>query len=148
MTSVRAFLVLLTVNNDIFLFFFFLLCSLLIFSARWRSSYTAATNRVQLILSKSFCLELQNFSCDYITRTWQSLVLLLLFQSVAVYPSVELCDHKYTHSFMDTLSRSVFTVSIISACCKSYETPRKKPAMWPVLGRDAFSTRGLGCWKD
>lgn len=53
---VRDFLVLSTINNDIFLFFC-LLCSLLIFSARWGSSCTTATNRAQLILSKSFCLE-------------------------------------------------------------------------------------------
>lgn len=33
----------------------------------------------------------------------------------------------------------IFTLSIISAGCKSYETRRKKPVMWPVLGRDALS---------
>lgn len=42
----------------------------------------------------------------------------------------------------------IFTLSIISACCRSYETWRKKPAMWSVLGSDALSAWGPGCWKD
>lgn len=83
------------------------------------------------------------FSCDVLREQGQPLILLLPFLTAAVYPNVGGVTI-YTLAFLWVLFLSqIFTLSVISMHCKSYEAGSKKPAMWPVLSRDALSVRGL-----